>query len=194
MSSYKSSNALQNSICSFSFTRQEKFNGIYKKSLTQNLYKVPDLKSTRYTSQGLGNRIDMQNAYGKGSPAPDTYKLKSCFDNSLDHKKGAIILEKFTPLATGNMKFPGPGSYTDKQSSKWNKDIQTTLKSRQSIFYDDDVMKAKHCISPQTYLPPTKIQENKRFSNITFGKGIKLNKIQTSKLNLFLIINYLILI
>jgi len=59
--------------------------------------------------------------------------------------------------------------------------MQTTLKSRNSIFYDDDLIKTKHCISPQTYLPPTKIQENKRFSGITFGKGFRVNKFTSSK-------------
>ena len=69
------------------------------------MYKVPDGKNTRYTSQGVGNRTDLQNAYGKGSPAPDTYRIKSCFDNSIDHRKGPIILEKFTPLVICNFKF-----------------------------------------------------------------------------------------
>jgi len=45
------------------------------------------------------------------------------------------------------------------------------LKSRQTIFYDDDIQKSKHCISPQTYLPTTKIQESHRFTKITFGLG-----------------------
>ena len=89
------------------------------------------------------------------------------------------------------MRFPGPGSYSDKGSAKWNKDIGTVLKSRQSIFYDDDVMKSKHCISPQTYLPATKIQQNKRYSDITFGKGVRLKQIQTS--NFYFLFIYLLL-
>jgi len=58
--------------------------------------------------------------------------------------------------------------------------MQTTLKSRQMFFYHEDVIKSKHCISPQTYLPPTKIQENNRFTNITFGIGTRIAKDQTS--------------
>ena len=88
----------------------------------------------------------------------------------------------------GNSKFPGPGAYSNfGKDLKWNKDIPTTMKFRRSIFYDDDLMKSKHCISPQTYLPPTKIQENNRFSGISFGKGNKLMKIQTSKLFYFIL-------
>jgi len=49
--------------------------------------------------------------------------------------------------------------------------MQIELKSRQSIFYDDDVQKSIHCISPQTYLPSTNIQQNHRFRKITFGLG-----------------------
>lgn len=58
----------------------------------------------------------------------------------------------------------------------WEKDLQTTIKSRKMIFYDEDVTKSKHCISPQTYLPPTKLQENNRFSGISFGKGLRSEK------------------
>ena len=83
------------------------------------------------------------------------------------------------------MRYPGPGAYVNNDNKNWNKDLQTTLKSRTSIFYDDDIMKSKHCISPQTYLPPTKIQQNARFTGITFGKGPKVVKIQTSKFFIF---------
>lgn len=39
------------------------------------------------------------------------------------------------------------------------------------FFYDEDIAKQKHCISPQKYLPATKIVENNRFTRITFGIG-----------------------
>jgi hypothetical protein len=50
------------------------------------------------------------------------------------------------------------------------------------FFYDEDVIKSKHCVSPQKYFPNMKLQENKRFSNITFGKGQKMNKDKNSKI------------
>jgi hypothetical protein len=39
------------------------------------------------------------------------------------------------------------------------------------FFYDEDLAKQKHCVSPQKYLPSTKIVQNLRFTNITFGCG-----------------------
>ena len=98
MSCYKSSNSLQNSVYSYSFSKQPKFNGMYRKNLSESIYNVPDNKSSRYTSQGYGNRVDVTNPYGRGSPAPNTYSIKSCFDSSLEQKKGALLLERFTPL------------------------------------------------------------------------------------------------
>jgi hypothetical protein len=97
MSSYKSSNSLQNSIHSYSFPRQIKFNGTYKNSLSQTLFKLPDSKSTKYTTLGFGNRYDFSNPNGKDSPGP-SYKVKSCFEKSVAHKKGPLILEKFNYL------------------------------------------------------------------------------------------------
>jgi hypothetical protein len=68
------------------------------------------------------------------------------------------------------LKYPGPGAYMPIEGT-WNRDMPIALKSRQSIFYDDDLQKTKHCISPQTYLPSTKIQQTNRFTKITFGLG-----------------------
>lgn len=45
------------------------------------------------------------------------------------------------------------------------------LKSRLMFFYDEDIAKQKHCISPQKYFPSTKLEQNLRFKNITFGIG-----------------------
>lgn len=87
------------------------------------------------------------------------------------------------------MRFPGPGTYTNKDK-RWNKDIQTTIKSRNTFFYDNDLKKLKHCISPQKYLPKTKLQENKRFSGITFGKGFKFNDIKSNNFSFFLSLFY----
>lgn len=96
MSCYKSSNSLQNSVHSYSFPKQTKFNGTYRNSLSQT-YKLPDWKSPKYTTLGFGHRYDLSNPYGKDSPGP-SYKIKSCFDRSVAQKKGPLILEKFVPL------------------------------------------------------------------------------------------------
>ena len=39
------------------------------------------------------------------------------------------------------------------------------------MILDEDLAKQKHCISPQKYLPSTKIQQSWRFNKITFGIG-----------------------
>jgi hypothetical protein len=39
------------------------------------------------------------------------------------------------------------------------------------FFYDIDIAKQKHCVSPQKYLPSTKSVENLRFNKIGFGYG-----------------------
>jgi hypothetical protein len=64
--------------------------------------------------------------------------------------------------------------------------MQVTIKSRQMFFYDEDIAKAKHCISPQTYLPSTKMVENNRYDNITFGVGKRSPNEITSKYILYL--------
>lgn len=98
MSPFKSSNTLQNSVNSYSFPKEDRFHLNYKKNSPDSLYSIPESKSQRFTSQGYGNKVEMHNLTGKGAPAPNAYKLKSCFDNYLDHKKGVIFLEKFTPM------------------------------------------------------------------------------------------------
>jgi hypothetical protein len=84
------------------------------------------------------------------------------------------------------LRFPGPGTYTNKDI-KWKKDIQTTIKSRHSAFIDDDLKKHNHSASPQSYLLKFKLQESKRFSGISFGKGYKFNDIR-SNIILFILI------
>ncbi len=94
MSPYKSSNSLQNSVYSWSFSKTGRFDGFYKKPISDSFYTIPEGKSTRYTSQGFGGRLDIKNAKGQNSPPPNTYKIKSCFEKSVDFKKGALLLEK----------------------------------------------------------------------------------------------------
>lgn len=78
------------------------------------------------------------------------------------------------------MRFPGPGAYKANDSI-WNRDIPVVIKSRHFFFYDEDIQKSKHCISPQTYLPDTKIQQNNRYAKISFGMGGRSPNINTCK-------------
>ena len=96
MSPYKSSNSLQNSVYSYSFSKQGRF-GNYKKG-ADSLYVLPDTISQKYTTLGVGSKMEFHNPGGKGSPGPNVYNLKSCFENSGERKKGAIFLEKFSPM------------------------------------------------------------------------------------------------
>lgn len=51
------------------------------------------------------------------------------------------------------------------------KSLPIKLKSRIFYFYDEDLAKQKHCISPQTYLPSTKMEQSWRYTKLSFGKG-----------------------
>jgi hypothetical protein len=48
------------------------------------------------------------------------------------------------------------------------------------LIVDIDLSYKKHCISPQKYLPSTKIQQNLRYTNIGFGKGNRVASDNTS--------------
>lgn len=98
MSPYKSSSSLQNSVYSWSFSKSGRFDGLYKKPISDSIYCIPDGKNSRCASQGFGKRIEIKNRAGQNSPAPNTYKIISCFDSSVEHKKGAVLLEKYPPI------------------------------------------------------------------------------------------------
>lgn len=98
MSPFKSSSSLRNSVYSYSFAKQSRFGWLNNKNFSDNLYTLPDSKCKRYTSQGFGNKINVENQGGKGSPAPNSYKIRSCFEDSSKKKIGPTILEKFSPM------------------------------------------------------------------------------------------------
>ncbi len=102
MSPYKSSSSLQNSVHSWSFSKTGRFYGLYKRPASDSMYSIPVAKSSRFTSQGFGRRIDLKNPAGQNSPPPNSYRIKSCFDQSLEHRKGAVLLEKTPPIVKIN--------------------------------------------------------------------------------------------
>jgi hypothetical protein len=71
------------------------------------------------------------------------------------------------------LNYPSPDKYNIRKEDSWKAKVPVTIKSRTKFFYDEDLKKFEHCISPQKYLPDTKIVENLRFRNlsISFGKG-----------------------
>lgn len=168
-SPYLSQNVLQNSSYMYSFPKGNRFRNT-KKDNTSTFYNLPSLKMTRFTTQGYGNRSGLISIYGKGCPSPDRYHLKTSVDYNLNHKKGALLLERYLQHAQDNSRNPGPGTYNlSKAFLKINMPIK--LKSRQCMFYDDDLKKKAHCVSMEKYHPKFSLTEPSRFGKITFGIG-----------------------
>jgi hypothetical protein len=63
---------------------------------------LPTTKTFRSTTQGFGKRYDILPLQGRGSPSPDTYNIKTCFDINIKTKKGIKIQEKVEPLVKIN--------------------------------------------------------------------------------------------
>ncbi len=99
ISEYQSSNSLQNSSYVWSFTKSNRFlGGVYRRPLTDSIYKLPDSKNGRFTTPGYGERRDLRPTRGKNSPPPNSYLIKTCFDVNLEKRKGAKILDKIPLL------------------------------------------------------------------------------------------------
>jgi hypothetical protein len=101
ISQFQSSNSLQNSTSSWTFTKANRFShGNYKRNLTDSIYSLPEFKNRRYTTQGLGGRKDLRPRVGSCSPPPDTYNIKTCFDVNIQKRKGMSLLQKVPALVS----------------------------------------------------------------------------------------------
>ena len=98
MSEYHSSSSLKNSIQSWTFKKEDKFNNSYKRLLTESIYNIPDQKHLRSPSMGMGKRYDFLPLEGRGVPGSDNYKLKSHIEVNVDKKKGALIFKNSNTL------------------------------------------------------------------------------------------------
>lgn len=85
---------------------------------------------------------------------------------------------KYKDIMTSNLLVPGPGTYLPTQTDNLDHKLPVKLKSRIMFFYgkstiilDEDIMKQKHCISPQKYLPSRKAVEPGRYRELSFGLG-----------------------
>lgn len=177
MSTYQSVNSLQNSVHTWTFNRADRWKGgTYRKCLTDSIYTLPGSLSTRYTTFGYGVRKDFRPIPGRESPSPDRYSIRSIFDSK--KTKGKTISLKLKQPVTESLTFkldtstqvPGPGTY-NMQGDPNKGHIPIVIKSRVRLFYEDDLAKQQHCLSPQKYHPLTKLEENLRYRNITFGYG-----------------------
>lgn len=97
MSEHKSSNSLQNSVYSWSFGKEGRFKS-YKNAITESMQLLPTTRTHRTTTLGFGERYSFKPLIGEGSPAPNKYNIRTCFDINIEHKKGVKIKKKVDPL------------------------------------------------------------------------------------------------
>jgi len=173
-SQFTSSNALRNSSYCWTIGKDKRIKDKSYKTYNDNIYNLPDFKSTRYTILGYGKRGLFWHNYGKGSPSPNTYTIKTVFDMNLKHKKGFIFGEKFNYTTTDNRYKPGPAAYSIKNLKKFGI-LPITIKSRHGFFYDDDLKKKSATVSMQRYNPNYNLVQMNRFKAITFGIGDRPN-------------------
>ena len=173
MSEYQSSNTLLNSTKSITIPKENRFKFLYRKAECDNIFKLNSCLSNRSTSQGFANKLDFTKS-AKKTPAPNTYNLSSSFFFN-KNKAPSLRLKLPVKFDTPN---PGVGEYnlTQPHEEKEQREkIRISIKSRQFFFYDDDLKKKQFCVSPQAYyINDTQVQ-NSRFSNVSFGKGVKFN-------------------
>ena len=126
-SSFQSSNTLQNSSHIYSMPKSIRMDNRLHKKLCDNIYTIPDQKSTRFTNLGYGQRGQIFEDLNK-FPSPQSYKFESLFDYNIRHRKGITILGKPTEK-TVIERNPGVGSYNLKNSDKFG-NIPITMKFR----------------------------------------------------------------
>lgn len=167
-SKYQSENSLQNSSYCWSFPKENRFS--LTKTVTDKMYVLPQLTSTRKSGIGIGERKDLRPKLGAFSPPPNSYKIRSCFEYNIAHNKGVKLGVKSEDNKMTHKANPGPGEYS--VSSKENRLlIPIKIKSRRGFFYDEDLRKTKHCVSMQKYNPNDVLERNLRYTKITFGIG-----------------------
>ena len=149
-SEFQSSNTLQNSSHIYSFPKSIRMDNKLNKKLCDNIYNIPEQKSTRFTTLGYGKRGNASSELSK-YPSPQEYEYESLFDYNIKHKKGITILGKPSdPMLKEN--FPGAGSYKVKNLDKLG-NIPIALKFRHGFYYDDEMKKKKATVSMQAYTP-----------------------------------------
>jgi hypothetical protein len=95
MSEFQSSSTLQNSIYSWTFAKQNRFNSLYRQPSTQSIYNIPENRGTRSTTFGYGTR-NLFNIKAS-SPPPNEYNLPTVFDTNISKRKGTKLSSKINP-------------------------------------------------------------------------------------------------
>ena len=167
-SEFQSSNTLQNSSHIYSFPKSIRMDNKLNKKLCDNIYNIPEQKSTRFTTLGYGKRGNASSELSK-YPSPQEYEYESLFDYNLKHKKGITILGKPSdPMLKEN--FPGAGSYKVKNLDKLG-NIPIALKFRHGFYYDDEMKKKKATVSMQKYSPKFNYVKINRYKGAGIGFG-----------------------
>ena len=177
-SEFQSSNTLQNSSHIYSFPKSIRMDNKLNKKLCDNIYNIPEQKSTRFTTLGYGKRGNASSELSK-YPSPQEYEYESLFDYNIKHKKGITILGKPSdPMSKEN--FPGAGSYKVKNLDKLG-NIPIVLKFRHGFYYDDEMKKKKATVSMQKYSPKFNYVKINRYkgAGIGFGKRGSASKEET---------------
>lgn len=169
-SQFQSSNTLQNSSYVWSFPKTQRTRKKDYIKYNDNIYNIPDLKTTRSTNLGYGIRKIFNYFQKKNEPSPASYSIKSLFEINLDKKKGPIMTNKPHFSWNNNKYIPGPGTYNISSRKRFGL-IPITIKSRVNYFYDDIIKQKKFIMLKQLYLPNFKLVQKNRFSAITFGIG-----------------------
>ena len=171
-SSFQSSNTLQNSSHIYSMPKSIRMDNRLHKKLCDNIYTIPDQKSTRFTNLGYGQRGQIFEDLNK-FPSPQSYKFESLFDYNIRHRKGITILGKPTEK-TVIERNPGVGSYNLKNSDKFG-NIPITMKFRHGFYYDDEMKKKKATVSMQKYSPRFNYIKINRYQGAGIGLGPRTN-------------------
>ena len=168
-SEFKSSNTLQNSSNIYSFPKSIRMDARSNKKLCDNIYNIPEQKSTRFTSIGYGQRGNILSNDAGRFPSPQSYKYESLFDYNIKHKKGITILGKPSEQMIKD-RTPGAGKYKIKDINKFG-NLAPTLKFRHGFYYDDEMKMKKATVSMEKYSPKFNYIKINRYKGASIGYG-----------------------
>ena len=167
-SEFQSSNTLQNSSHIYSFPKSIRMDNKLNKKLCDNIYNIPEQKSTRFTTLGYGKRGNASSELSK-YPSPQEYEYESLFDYNIKHKKGITILGKPAEKSIKD-RVKGVSAYHFKDSDNFG-EIPIKNKVRNGFYYDDEKKKKKATVSMQKYSPKFNYIKINRYKGAGIGYG-----------------------
>lgn len=175
---YLCANTLRNSPKHWSFSKADRF----LPPVIDNAAKFnnfPTVISSKYCTQGFGDRPFMQDLPCAHSPPPTQYRIVSNFEKNEPLKGKTFGVSRYyydnvyipgnelvTPLNSAQI--PGPGQYPCAESNPMGKNARkTTLKSR----IPPCTSGTKEFPAPNMYKPSHGLVEPSRFNGVGFGIG-----------------------